>query len=129
MNFTLIVHSSPESGGGALSALRFAEAAHRNGHGVRQVFFYHDGVLNALASRVSPQDETDLVMAWQSLAATTGVQLAVCIAAASRRGVLNPDEADRLDRMPTLAPPFELVGLGQLVEAVMNDGSCITFAD
>ncbi|MBM4203756.1 MAG: sulfurtransferase complex subunit TusD [Gammaproteobacteria bacterium] len=129
MNFTLIVHSTPDAGGGAHSALRFAEAAHRNGHHLQQVFFYHDGVMNALASRVSPQDESELLTAWQSLAASTGVQLAVCIAAASRRGVLDVGEAERLERFATLAPPFELAGLGQLIEAVMDGGPCITFVD
>ncbi len=129
MIFTLIVHSAPDTGGGSQTALHFARTLHRLGHTLKQVFFYHEGVRNALGSQVSPQDESDLLSQWQALAQSTQAQLAVCIAAATRRGVLNADEADRLQRISTLAEPFELVGLGQLIEATMTADRCITFVN
>ena len=130
MNFTLIVHSAPQSGQGSHTALAFARSLLDNGHGLQRVFFYLDGAENALSTRVSPQGETDVLAGWQSLVRDYNCELAVCIAAALRRGVLNPEEADRYERTgPNTADHFVIVGLGQLIDAVVESDQCITFVN
>ena len=130
MNFTLIVHSAPHSGQGSHTALAFAKSLLNGGHDLQRVFFYQDGAQNALSTRVTPQGESDVLTGWQTLAHDHGFELAVCIAAALRRGVLNHEEADRYERTgANTAEPFVIVGLGQLIDAVVEADQCITFVN
>jgi len=129
MVYTLIVHSAPHTGTGSRSALGFAHELLAQGHAVARVFFYHEGVHNALVTAVVPQGEDDLRERWQAFARDSACELAVCIAAALRRGVLNDEEAERYERPATTSAPFAIVGLGQLVDAMMTSDRCITFVD
>ena len=94
-----------------------------------RVFFYHDGVNVANGSIVAPQEEHDLGSDWVDLAAQGRFELAVCIAAALKRGVVNETERKRYD-LPsaTLREGFEIVGLGQLVDAALEADRVVTFA-
>ncbi len=129
MNFALAVHGAPYSSQASSSALRFARAATAAGHQIERVFFYHDGVAVANESIVAPQDELDLPSEWTVLARDHKFELAVCIAASLKRGVVNESEQQRYETpSATLKPGFEVVGLGQLVDAVINADRLITFA-
>lgn len=118
MKFAIAVFSPPHAPG-ARRALRFTETVLAAGHEVVRIFFYQDGVYNASAAIVSPQDETDIAAAWRELIASHHLDGVVCIAAGLRRGTLNAEEAARWERPgATVLPPLELSGLGQLHEAV-----------
>lgn len=95
---------------------------------INRVFFYHEGVRSSNGLSVSPQDETSVRDQWISLRENHGIELAVCIAAALKRGILNEAESERYG-MPaaSIHPAFEVVGLGQLIEAVMTANRVITF--
>ncbi len=117
--FTVAVHGSPYGSTAHQRAQALVGAIIRAGHAVKRVFFYHEAVYVALDSRVVPQDERDVTAVWQSLARQHELELAVCIANASKRGILSAAEAERHERPhASLADDFELVGLGQLIEAV-----------
>ncbi|MCB1686644.1 MAG: sulfurtransferase complex subunit TusD [Pseudomonadales bacterium] len=129
MIFAIAIHGSPSGGSAVRSAIRFAEAAIQAGHQIRRVFFYHESVHAADALTIAPQGEKDPVQAWISLHENHGVELAVCIAAALRRGVLNEEERVRYGRSASnLLPAFEVVGLGQLIEAMISSDRFLTFA-
>ena len=97
------------------------------GHKIERIFFYHDGVLQALQTQVAPQGEIDLTEQWQALA-EQGVELAVCIASAIKRGVIDETEQGRYDKQAaTLAHGFELVGLGQLIAGIQQSDRYIEF--
>ena len=128
MKFALMVTAAPYQSQAPRSALEFASAATRAGHDIVRVFFYFDGVLIASSLNVPPQDETDLAERWSAFAEEHEIELAVCIAASLRRGVLNDDEAARYSRpAANLRAGFEIVGLGQLVDAMINADRCVTF--
>jgi tRNA 2-thiouridine synthesizing protein D len=128
MKFAVAVYGAPATSQSPRSALRFVRAALARGHQVDRVFFYHDGVLTANALTVPPQDEADVGAEWASLAETHGIELAVCVAAALRRGVLDADEALRYGRTThNLRPPFRILGLGQLVDAALSADRLVTF--
>ena len=128
MIFTIAVHGAPYASQSNHHALRFADAAISAGHSVARVFFYHEAVYTALNSCVAPQDEVDITRAWQELGAEHEVELAVCIANGIKRGVLSPAEAERYEMSAaTLANGFELVGLGQLIDAIANSDRYIEF--
>jgi len=121
LTFAIAVHGSPYASQASHHALRLCEALIESGHRIARIFFFHEGVFQALSSRVTPQDESDVTAAWQTFAAAHEVELAVCIANALKRGVVSDTEATRYEReASTLAEPFELVGLGQLIEAVAS---------
>ncbi len=76
----------------------FARAVLANGHAIHRVFFYHAGVNLANALTVAPQDEIDAGRDWAAFATDHGIELAVCVAAALRRGVLSEGESQRYER-------------------------------
>jgi len=129
MNIAIIVHGDGVSSESPHVALRFARAAVAKGHRIHRVFFYHAGVNLANVLAVQPQDEQDIADAWASFARTNGIALAVCVAAALRRGVLGQQDAERYGRpAANVKAPFEVVGLGQLIEAAIEADRFITFA-
>jgi tRNA 2-thiouridine synthesizing protein D len=128
MKIAVAVYGAPASSQAPRTALRFVRAALERGHTIDRVFFYHDGVLVANALAAPPQAEADLGAEWAALAETTGIELAVCVAAALRRGVVDADEAERYERPATnLRPPFTILGLGQLVDAALEADRVVTF--
>ncbi|MFP6817187.1 MAG: sulfurtransferase complex subunit TusD [Pseudomonadales bacterium] len=129
MNISISVHGAPQASESALSAYRFVEAALAAGHSITRVFFYHEGVRTADGLTVTPQDEDSVHQKWVSLHENHGVELAVCIAAALKRGMLNEAEQARYDKeTANVHPAFEIVGLGQLIDALIHADRSITFA-
>ncbi|MBD9517020.1 sulfurtransferase complex subunit TusD [Pseudomonas sp. PDM22] len=127
MKFVIALFSPPHSPA-ARRALRFAEAALAGGHEITRLFFYQDGVHSASANTVTSQDELDVAAAWSRFVADHQLDGVVCIAAALRRGVLNPEEANRYSRpAANLQAPWDLSGLGQLHEAAQLADRLVCF--
>lgn len=129
MKFALAVHGAPYGSQASASALRFARAALAAGHTIPRVFFYHDGVHTASSLAVPPQDEPSPRAGWAELAEGHGMELAICIAASLKRGLVDDDARNRYE-LPgsNLDPAFEVVGLGQLLEAITSTDRLVTFA-
>lgn len=128
MNFALLILGPPYSTQASASALRFTRAALAGGHGIYRLFFYHDGVHNTSALVCTAQDENNLPQQWSELIEQHQLDSVVCIAAATRRGVLNKQEARRLGKADgNLSTGHEVSGLGQLVDASLNADRVITF--
>lgn len=120
------VNASPASGI-SRHAIEFIEAALAAGHQVGRVFFYHDGVLNGLATAVPRHPAEHRVGQWQSLAEPTGIDLVLCVGAATRRGVLDAEQAEVAGHAPNLADGFRLAGLGQWMDAVLSADRVVQF--
>lgn len=128
MRYAILLLGAPYSRQASHSALRFARGLVARGHGLEGVFFYHDGVHNAARLAAPPQDEPHLVDGWKALNREQGVPLQVCIAAALRRGLLDEREAARHGKQGhSVEPPFELTGLGQLVDLGLRCDRLVTF--
>ncbi len=128
MIFAITVHGAPFSSSAALSAYRFAEAALEAGHEIPRVFFYHDAVRTGDGFTVPPQDENSVVDRWAELSEKHSVELAVCIAASLKRGVLNDEARERYEKSgANLHPAFTIVGLGQLIDAIVGADRFISF--
>lgn len=126
--FALAVYGAPFSSQASYSALNFAHALQREGHRLTQVFFYQDAVYHAHQQTHPPQDEVHLTQAWQALAQSTQAELLVCVAAAVKRGIFDAQEAQRYqDAQANLAQGFQLVGLGQLLDALHTQDRLIVF--
>ncbi len=128
MRYAILLLGAPYSCQASHSALRLARAVVERGHHLETVFFYHDGVQNAARLAAPPQDEPHLVDAWATLHSEHGTSLQVCIAAALRRGLLDAREAARHGKQGhSVEPPFELTGLGQLVDLGLSCDRLVTF--
>lgn len=114
MRIDLLVQSAPFGGGASPNALRFARAAIAAGHAIGRVFFYKEAV--AIGNRHASDDEGTRAD-WVALAAEGGFELAICVAAAARRGVVEESVADG----------FAIVGLGQLIEAIEDGERLVSF--
>lgn len=111
-----------------LSALKFARALLEAKHSIHRIFFYGDGVHIANFNTAQPQDEQDVYKDWRTFIEENELDAVVCIAAALKRGVLNIEEAQRYERKPVTGAPYDLSGLGQLIEACAHSDRMITFA-
>lgn len=128
MNFTIAVYAAPYTNQASDTAYAFARTALEAGHDISRIFFYHSGVLNANGLAVPPQDEVDITERWAELSKKHSMELAVCIAAALKRGILDENEASRYERAQfNLHPAFNLVGLGQWVDAMINADRVLVF--
>ena len=114
MRINLLVQSAPFDSGAFPNAQRFARAALAAGHIIGRVFFYKEAV--AVGNRFA-SDEEGVRAEWIALAAEGGFELAICIAAAARRGIVEN----------TVAEGFAIVGLGQLIEAIEEGDRLVSF--
>lgn len=129
MKFSILVMASPYSSQSSLSALKFAQACLDQQHSIYRVFFYHDGVYSTSNIQCPAQDEVNIQSQWQSMAEKNNIDMVTCIAAALKRGVLNQEEANRYGKASfNLEAPFELSGLGQLLDAQIHSDKLVTFA-
>ena len=128
MRITLLVQGAPYASDAPRSALRFARAAVSSGHRIHRAFFYNDGVYIANAFATPPRDETDLAAQWIDFARRHGVDLTVCVAASLRRGIVDDGEAEQYELGgANLRDGFEIVGLGQMVEGMLEGDRTVTF--
>ncbi|ACV26988.1 sulfurtransferase complex subunit TusD [Kangiella koreensis] len=126
--YSLLVTASPYSSQGQLSAIQFAKTLLEQGHELMRVFFYADGVLVASRLHAPPADEINLTKAWAKLAIEKDIELIACVTAANKRGIVNVAEAERNALTGNnLDPAFEISGLGQLTEAMLNSDRLVTF--
>lgn len=130
MKFGIVVNEGPYTHQASDTAYNFTKAALEKGHEIVRVFFYHDGVNNATRLTVPPQDDRNLQKQWSALAEEHKLDMVVCIAAAQRRGILDPNEAKRQGKdADNIAPGFRISGLGQLIEAGILADRLVTFGD
>ena len=130
MKFSIMVSEGPYTHQAADTAYQFAKAALEQGHEVTRVFFYHDGVNNGTRMTTPPQDDRNIVNRWSELAQAHDLDLVVCVAAAQRRGIVDPDEAKRHGKSgDNIAPGFRISGLGQLIEMGIESDRLMVFGD
>jgi len=119
MKLAILVNEGPFTHQASDSAYRFTEAAIARGHEVARVFFYNDGVFNANRLSEPQSDDRNLVALWAKLGQDNGIDLVVCVAAALRRGI----------KEEILQQGFRISGLGQLVEAGIQNDRLVVFGD
>lgn len=112
----------------ATSAYQFAKALLNEGHDLKTVFFYAEGVMNANQLIAPANDEINLVKAWQELAKQSGCEMHICVSAALRRGVTDKEQANLL-LLPAdnLADGFMMSGLGSLAQGMITTDRTIRF--
>ncbi|KPD03901.1 TusD family tRNA 5-methylaminomethyl-2-thiouridine synthase [Moellerella wisconsensis ATCC 35017] len=128
LNYCLIVTGPAYGTQQASSAYQFAQALLAEGHQLKTIFFYQDGVYNANRLTSPASDEFNLVAAWQQFSALAGCELHICVAAALRRGIINHEQAAELGESAyNLADKFIMSGLGTLAEAMLTCDRVIRF--
>ena len=122
MSTLLLITSAPTSMM-AWHAFGLAQAL-QSKHEEFRVFFYQDGVQVANDLQWFPDDQRNLKLEWQKL----GVRLPVCVSAALALGITDASNAQRHSlQQHNLAQGFELVGLGELADAVQSCSRLIQF--
>lgn len=120
---TLILITAAPTSIHAWHALGLAQALQQKQEDFR-VFFYQDGVMVANALQWVPDDQRQLMQEWQKLS----IRLPVCVSAALARGISDIENAKRHQiQEHNLAQGFELVGLGELADAVQSTQRLIQF--
>lgn len=120
---TLLLITSAPSSIHAWHALGLAQSLIVKKEEVR-IFFYQDGVQVANAFQWVPDDQRNLTLEWQKLQ----IRLPVCVSAALARGITDAENAQRHKiQVHNLASGYELVGLGELADAVQSTERLIQF--
>lgn len=128
MKISIQVNASPFQYQASDSAWQFARAAIASGHEIFRVFFYHDGVYNAVRDARPPGDERNIVERWTRLNTEYGVDLVVCVSSAQRRGVLESSVAKKVGGYEhAVADGFRVAGLGLWMDAVIESDRHIIF--
>lgn len=128
MKISIQINASPYQYQAADTAWQFIQAGLESGHEIYRVFFYHDGIYNALRDARPPGDERHIVERWSALNAEKGVDLVVCVSSAQRRGLLEESVATNVSGYEhALADGFRIAGLGLLMEAVIDSDRHVTF--
>lgn len=122
MSTLLLITSAPTSIH-AWHALGLAQALQLKNQDFR-VFFYQDGVYVANDLQWQPDDQLSLKKEWQKL----NIRLPVCVSAALARGISDEENAKRHNlTQHNLAQGFELVGLGELADAIETTAQLVQF--
>ena len=120
---TLILITAPPTSIHSWHALGLAQALHSKNQPFR-VFFYQDAVSVANNLQWQPDDQRRLSQEWQKL----GIRLPICVSAALARGITDEENAKRHQLQNfNLAEGFELVGLGELADAVLATQRLLQF--
>lgn len=128
MKYAIQINTSPYASNASWVAYQFIQAALQANHQVLQVFFYQEGIQNAMRYALPPDDEINLTQKWSALACEQGIDLVVCISAAQRRGLLCRDEARRQGAQDDdVAEGFRIAGLGQWLQATLSADRCMVF--
>lgn len=89
-----------------------------------KVFFYQDAVYIANDLQWVSDDQINLKQQWQDL----NINLPVCVSASLNRGICDKDNAQRHHLTGNnLSNGFQLVGLGQLADLMMQAERVIQF--
>lgn len=115
MRFDLLVQGAPLTTGAPERALEFARAAVDARHRIGRMFFYNEAITVANRFAVDDSGTRDRLA---RLASEAEFELAVCVTAAARRGILANE---------SLAEGFVIVGLGQLIEAIEESDRLVSF--
>lgn len=122
MNILLLITSTPTSKY-MWYAVKLAQQLCQQQHHVR-VFFYQDAVSIANTLLWQPDDQISIQKQWQAL----NIPLPVCVSASLARGVSDAENAQRHHLQgDNLAQGFQLVGLGELADAMMQAERVVQF--
>ena len=125
---SVLITSSPESLTACLDAVAFCRAAIDEGQSIDQIFFYQAGVYHANGLMDASANEFDLTKAWQSLATEHAIPLLVCVGAASKRGIVDAEQAKQAGlAQHNLFEPFKQVGLGEFFTLLHNSSKLVQF--
>jgi len=126
-DFTLLITTAPFTSDHHALAMRFIRASAEK-HTIKRVFFYQDAVLASNKQQQPPQGQSARCNEWAILAEQHGINLSVCIANSLRRGITNTNEAARYELgEANLHPAFELVGLGEMTDAINDSDRVVQF--
>ena len=128
MIFSIVVYGAPVDSCASRTALKFAQAVISNEHQLYRVFFYNQAAYHGSSHVLPPQDESNIHDEWQSFSQDHDIDMVICVASGLRRGIVSQEEAQRNQLSShNLIQPYDLSGLGQLVEAMMVSDRVMTF--
>lgn len=126
MKFVLLI-TAPIENSNAWHAYYFAKTALEQGHQVSP-FFYSEGVTVANRLILSHDSANSLNQYWQNLAKQHQLELAVCVAAALRRGITDADNSRHHHLQgDNLCQGFTLTGLGTLTDLMIHSDRFLQF--
>ena len=124
---SVLVTCSPEQINTSLNALAYCEALAQHAT-IGQVFFYQQGVLHANGMIAPGTGDIHFPTRWATLANQFKFPLRVCVGAATKRGIIDQEQADELGiSQPTLHSSFEQVGLGEFFSELHNSSKLVQF--
>ena len=130
MKFSILINEGPFTHQASDTAFQFAQAALESGHEVIRVFFYHDGVYNATRLSKVQVDERDVTNRWVRLARDHQIELAVCVTASLKRGMIGSQSAPQDGELAgNISDEFKIAGVGYFIEGSILADRTVVFGD
>ncbi|AMA64876.1 Sulfurtransferase TusD [Candidatus Arsenophonus lipoptenae] len=112
----------------AINAWKFANTLVMEGHILKTIFFYQEGVYNGNKFISPASDEFNLLIGWKTLAQKIGCKLNICVTGALRRGIINDIEVKNKNlTFANLDKDFVLSGLVSLTNEMLICDRTIQF--
>ncbi|QSA98524.1 sulfurtransferase complex subunit TusD [Methylococcus sp. EFPC2] len=122
MKYAIQVNYAPWQSQGLETAYQFIKAALARGHHIVRIFFYHDGVLNA-----GLWQPAEIRQRWTTLHRDHGIDMVLCISAAQRRGLVNPEVDMEAASACGMVEGFRVAGLALWVDACLQSDRVMVF--
>lgn len=126
-NISVLITCSPEAQNQCLNALHYCRELLNQGLIINQVFFYQAGVYHA-NGLIPDNSGLNINQQWAELSEQYSLPLLVCVGAASKRGIIDQNQAVQSGLSNyTLYPPFKQVGLGEFFTILHNSDKLVQF--
>lgn len=122
MLFVVQINSSPYQSQSAYTGLQFCHAVVKQ-HELKRIFFYQDGIYNALTTVASNPNTPNLNQQWEDLSREHHIDLLVCISAAQLRGL----QSEKTGQSCQPSAGFRIGGMGEMAEAIIEADRFIVF--
>ncbi|NVK57958.1 MAG: sulfurtransferase complex subunit TusD [Alteromonadaceae bacterium] len=127
-SISVLITSSPESPSRCLNALDFCHKILEQGAAINQIFFYQDGVYHANGLIDAGSDDLHFGARWSELSNRYAVPLLVCVGAATKRGIIDADQASQSGKANhSVFAPFKQVGLGEFFTRLHDAEKLVQF--
>jgi tRNA 2-thiouridine synthesizing protein D len=131
-SFLILVHSSNYACQSSRSALKYAESVINNGHDLKAIFFYQEGVCHANTLTSIPSDELDTTTGFKQLNADHNIPLLLCVTAADKRGIVDEHYAQEQTHEQALPhgnvdPAFTVAGLAEMATIAAETDRLVQF--
>lgn len=121
LTYTVLLNTPFNKTTSLQSALKFCQEIVRLDHrAISCLFLQTDAAYLGMTNMISLENQINISYQWQEFVSTHQLPAFICTNSALQRGITDQHFAEVYSKQVTLAPMFQLAGLGTLFTAIEN---------